>query len=56
MAKVVRLKENFDDYVRTRLMSDTKQNFYNTCDKNGIVPSDLMRQWILEYIETNKNK
>lgn len=44
-----------DTTILIYIQKPDKENFYNICDKKNISASELLREWILDYIEKNGN-
>jgi metal-responsive CopG/Arc/MetJ family transcriptional regulator len=41
-----------DDYIQIKLPKELKQQFFDKAKENAQNPSELIRRWIAEYVET----
>lgn len=47
-------KKGYDTQYQIILHSDTKKEFFRVCEKNAINPSQVVRNFIENFIKENK--
>lgn len=48
--------DNKTTYIRCRVDDTTKEKWTQVCKKNAVNGSELLRQWIEDYISKEENK
>lgn len=41
-------------YIKTRVEPEVKKAFLDKCESKGLNQSDLIRSWVLEFLENKK--